>query len=150
MRATKGAPACARIVVFLQILGVVIAGRWNKDGKWIPGNEPEHWHEGPIGDFYKKPRESIGSFLEAIISGLSPDMKHRHPYAPPLWIFIIVYVFLVILVLWCILQRLLARTRANFDESKIPKFQKKPSPEGSPRPRMSKRIPVRKASALEI
>ena len=33
---------------------------WSKTGKWIPGNEPEHWHEGHLGDFYKKPREKFG------------------------------------------------------------------------------------------
>jgi hypothetical protein len=33
---------------------------WSKTGRWIPGNEPEHWHDGHLGDFYKKPREKFG------------------------------------------------------------------------------------------
>ena len=34
---------------------------WSKNGKWIPGNEPEHWHDGHLGEFYKKPREKFGA-----------------------------------------------------------------------------------------
>lgn len=33
---------------------------WSKDGKWIPGNDHEHWHQGQLGDFYKEPRKKFG------------------------------------------------------------------------------------------
>jgi len=33
---------------------------WSKDGKWIAGKDVEHWHEGHLGEFYKKPREKFG------------------------------------------------------------------------------------------
>ena len=50
----------ASLVVILLSLLQGASCYWSKDGKWIAGNDHEHWHDGHLGEFYKKPREKFG------------------------------------------------------------------------------------------
>ena len=90
------------------------AGRWSKDGKWIPASEYEHWHEGPLGQVARDPTGHALQIFREIFAIFSSPHKHRHPMAPPWWMFLLIYTCIVILVLAFLLRRMLTQVEQRY------------------------------------
>jgi len=106
-----------RCGLVLLVLGTAESGRWSRDGtRWLPGDEPEKWHEGPIRDFVTQPRKKIGEMGTELHRMFSGHKVHRHPRAPEWHHFVLGYVLVVAAVVAFILWRIVAASTRAFEE----------------------------------
>lgn len=92
------------------------AGHW-RNGKWIPGSDPEKWHHGPGRRFVTHPKEIVGELFWEFVEMVSPlGKEERHRYAPPIWVFILIFFAATGLVGYCIMDRLQRDSAAQFEQ----------------------------------
>ena len=97
------------------LAGVAEAGHW-RNGKWISGADPEKWHHGPARKFVTHPKEMARDIFWEFVELLKPQNKEaRHQYAPPLWLFTLVFLSATALVFYCVLEWLQRRSVAQFE-----------------------------------
>ena len=93
-----------------------VSAYWSKDGKWILGKEVEHWHDGHLGEFYKKPREKFGELASEFGKAFKHSPEHKHPLAPPWWQFVIMFTLVVVALIGCIIWKVMADAERRFVE----------------------------------
>jgi hypothetical protein len=97
------------------LAGVAEAGHW-RNGKWISGADPEKWHHGPARKFVTHPKEMARDIFWEFVELLTPqDKEGRHQYAPPIWMFTLVFLSATALVFYCVLEGLQRRSVAQFE-----------------------------------